>query len=249
MKLRSWLLSVGVLCCAALVVGQAYGEDKKDEKKPEAKKEAAAPAPEKKADAPKDAKPAGGDKKPEAGGKPAGGPEMSAEEMAMMEAMGKAGTPGPAHDAFKPLLGSWTYTLKMRMTPTSQWMELAGTIERKAILGGHYFQEDVAGPAMGPGGPFQGIGMMGYDNTMKKYVGSWMDNMSTALQTYVGDFDAAKKTFTMTGEFADPTDGGKMKKSKTVMTIKDDKSHTVQMFMPGKDGKEFLSFDMNCTKK
>ena len=44
--------------------------------------------------------------------------------------------------------------------------------------------------------PFQGLGFTGYDNHPKKYVGVWIDNMTTSIMTSSGTFDAGGKTFT-----------------------------------------------------
>lgn len=245
MKLRNWLLSVSVLCCTALIVGQTFGEDKKDEKKPaEAKKDAPPAGGEKKPEAPKDARATGGEKKPEGGA-----PAMSAEEAKAMEAWMKAMMPGPEHEVLKKLSGSWTYALKHRMDPNMPWGENAGTIERKMIMGGRIMQEDVKGPSVIPGAPpFEGIGLSGYDNVQKKYWGTWNDNMGTGIMNMVGTADASGKVITYSAEYWDPM-SGKLKKQKHVCTLKDDKTNVLQMFDTDKDGKEFLSFDMTCTKK
>jgi hypothetical protein len=213
--------------------GVVHAQDKKDDKKP--------------AEVKKDAPPAAGEKKPEApkDGKTA----ASADADAMMASWMKAMTPGPEHEKLKAWAGSWAYTAKMRFSPDSPWQDTSGTCERKMIMGGRVVYEDVKGPPMGPGGPpFEGLGLTGYDNVTKKYWASWTDNMGTGVMNLSGTADTAGKVITMTGECASPMTG-KPEKHKHVMTINDDKTHAVQMYGYGPDGKEYLSFEMTCTKK
>ena len=45
---------------------------------------------------------------------------------------------------------------------------------------------------------FKGMGIEGYDNVKKKFVGSWIDNMGTGIMMSEGTYDPATKTFTYT---------------------------------------------------
>src|SRR5438876_12293920 len=55
---------------------------------------------------------------------------------------------------------------------------------------------------------FKGMGIEGYDNTKKKFVGSWIDNMGTGIAFSEGTYDPATKTFTYTSEM-EPVPGMK----------------------------------------
>ena len=46
--------------------------------------------------------------------------------------------------------------------------------------------------------PFEGMGIVGYDNLLKKFVSVWIDNMGTGLMPGTGTYDAATKTYTYT---------------------------------------------------
>lgn len=187
------------------------------------------------------------DKKP---APPAGGqPAMTPEQMKEMEEWLKTMNPGPEHEKLKPLAGSWTYTLKMRHGgPEAPWQEMSGTIERKWIMGGRYLMETVTGPPLMPGMPnFEGMALIGYDNVARKHWFIWVDNAGTGSMNFTGTSDSSGKTFTYSGEYLRPD--GKSVRSRHVLTIKDDKTHTAQAFEPGPDGKEFMSFDMTCTRK
>jgi hypothetical protein len=65
---------------------------------------------------------------------------MSAEEKAMMEAMVKAGTPGPNHQMLASIAGDWTYKARMWMNPTAQPTESTGTVSYTTLFGGRYVE-------------------------------------------------------------------------------------------------------------
>src|SRR5687768_222046 len=100
--------------------------------------------------------------------------------------------PGPEHELLKKLEGSWEATAKGGPAETK------GTMTWKMDLGGLWliskFEGDFAGQK------FHGHGMDSYDPHKKKYVGVWVDSMSTSPLVMEGTFDKDKKTLTMTGE-------------------------------------------------
>jgi hypothetical protein len=68
-----------------------------------------------------------------------------------------------------------------------------------------------------------------YDAAKKKYVGVWIDSMSTAPMVMEGTFDAAKKTLTMVGDGPGPD--GKPTKHRTVSEWKDEDTIHFGMYM------------------
>jgi hypothetical protein len=71
-----------------------------------------------------------------------------------------------------------------------------------SILGGRFIMMKYSGTMMGQ--PFEGIQIVGYDNMQGKYLTFWIDNSSTAFFLLSGTYDAAKKTWTDSGRWADP---------------------------------------------
>ena len=164
-------------------------------------------------------------------------------DAAAMQAMMAAMTPGEHHEHLKKLVGNHNYTMKMWMDPTAPPTESTGKRSAELLLGGRFLQEKFTGTFMGM--PFEGIGLMGYDNVKKEYVGTWIDNMGTGMMTSHGQCD--KTGWTMTGEGTDPTTG-KTWTSRSVVKIVDDNTFTMEMFAPGPDGKEFKMFEMTCKR-
>ena len=125
-------------------------------------------------------------------------------------------------------------------------MESTGSVERKWMLGNRYIQEEVKGNMMGMS--FEGFGVTGYDKLQKLYHSFWIDNMGTGTWSMTGTADAAGKVFTFTGENFDPMVGQKTKGRSTVEFV-DNNKHVMKMYGPGPDGKEFMNFEMTCTRK
>jgi len=113
------------------------------------------------------------------------------------------------HKLLADMNGSWNYNIKMWMNPdpNAKPQESKGTATRKSAMGGRYAVMDVTGKMQMPGEDgkmkvmeFKGMGIEGYDNVKKKFVSSWIDNMSTGIQFSEGTYDPASKTFTFTSE-------------------------------------------------
>jgi Protein of unknown function (DUF1579) len=175
-------------------------------------------------------------------------PQMTEESKKMMEVWMKYAMPSEAHKKIMAMAGSYSITSKSRMDPVSPFMESSGTCEKKAVLGDRWIQEHCNGTAMANMPPFEGFGMMGYDNYKQQYEMHWFDNMSTMGFTMKGTADAAGKVITMKGTYEDPM----TKKTKTgrwVWTIMDANKQKLELFDQDKAGKEFLSTEINYTRK
>ncbi len=142
----------------------------------------------------------------------------SPDEKAVMEAMLKAATPGENHKKLEPFVGKWDVTMKMWMDPNKPPTESKATAETKWVLGGRYIRIQVTGDFGGM--KFEGVGVTGYDNLRKTYVGAWIDNFGTGISTSTGTADAEGKVFTYIGEELDPITKQKIK-SRDVQKIVD----------------------------
>jgi hypothetical protein len=86
----------------------------------------------------------------------------------LLKALAENGKPGPEHKKLEPLVGDWTFTLKLWTNPNESPAEVQGTVERKWIMGGRFVQETVKGKCE-CGNTFEGLGLLGYDNAQKKF--------------------------------------------------------------------------------
>jgi hypothetical protein len=181
--------------------------------------------------------------------------QPSAEEMQkMMAQMMELGKPGENHKLLAEMAGSWTYTMKMMMDPTTgKPSESKGTATRKAMFDGRYFTFDVSGKFQMPGKDgkpvnmdFKGMAIEGYDNVKKKFISSWIDNMSTMMMNSEGTYDAATKTFTYMAECEMMP--GMRTKMREVIKIADKDHHTFEMYEDRGTG-ETKSMEIAYTRK
>lgn len=168
-------------------------------------------------------------------------PAMSPEEQAMMQKWMEYSTPNDHHKILAQKVGNWNTTVKMWMSPDAPPGESKGTSTFEMALGGRYLMDHSSGET--PMGPFEGMGVTGYDNLKKKYVVGWIDNMGTGVLGAEGDYDAKTKTFTYLGESPDVESGKYVKSRTTEKWVSADK-WVMESYVPGKDGKEYKCMEI-----
>ena len=173
-------------------------------------------------------------------------PQMSAEEKAMMEAFAKMAAVGENHKLLEYMLGDWTTVAKMWMQPGVPPTESLGTCSSKGTMGGRYIVSEHKGMMMGKS--FEGVATTGYDNTTGKFVGTWMDNMSTGIMLTTGSYDPAAKSFTYWSEGPDPMQPKVMVKVREVFKVVDKDKHLMEWYET-RDGKEAKTMEVTYTRK
>ncbi|HEV2719433.1 MAG TPA: DUF1579 domain-containing protein [Thermoanaerobaculia bacterium] len=174
-------------------------------------------------------------------------PKKAADDMqkAQMEAWMKASTPGDAHKKLDGMIGTWDVTVKSWMAPGTPPMESTGTAVNTWVLGGRWVHEEFTGSFMNM--PFNGIGYTGYDNIKKQYVGTWMDNMSTAVMMSTGK-GGSGSTMEFASSMDDPMTGKAMPVTEKLV-VTDADHHMMEMWSPGPDGKMFKMMEIWYTRK
>ena len=174
-------------------------------------------------------------------------PAMDPAKQAAMEAMQRLGSPSEAHAVLKPLAGTWTYTGEFQMSPEEAPEVMTGTTTNTLIFGGRFLRQETAGQ-MKDMPPFEGVGILGYDNVRKEYQSVWYDNMNTALMTGAGQYDPAAKALTLQGEFSCPMTGEAHRAFRDVWTIVDQDHTTYQSYMRTPEGREFKAMEIRYTR-
>jgi hypothetical protein len=168
--------------------------------------------------------------------------DMSPEQQ---QAMMKAMTPGEHHKHLARFAGKFEYTSKMWMAPGAPAMESKGTSESKMIMGGRYLQDLVEGDAMGM--PFEGLGIMGYDNVAGEYTFAWIDNMGTGITRATGKCSNDGKVITLEGSVPYPGMPDPVP-FKEVITYVDAKHHKLEWFMPSQKGEMFKTMELSYVR-
>jgi hypothetical protein len=176
-----------------------------------------------------------------------GMPEMSAQEMAMMEAWMKAGTPGPHHANLAKLEGAWDLEVKWWMPGRDEPVVSKATSRTQMVLGGRFLHEMVEGEGL-DGGSFEGAGLTGYDNSQQRYVAMWADTMSTALMTSAGHCNEEFTACTYFTESWDPAERT-LTVGKSVERVRGPDTRVVKFYETAPDGSERLSMEITYTRK
>lgn len=165
---------------------------------------------------------------------------------AMEEMMAKLAAPGPQHERLKKMAGDWNLTVKWTWDPSQPMQTTNSTSTITTLMDGRYCQEQSSGEMMGR--PFQGMGLTGYDNVLKKYESVWIDNAGTGIMHSEGTPDASGNVVNWTGEESDPMTG-KPTKVRMVTRFLDDNHHVFEMYIKDPAGKEYKSMEISYERK
>ncbi len=167
-------------------------------------------------------------------------------EAEMMAKWTEFATPSAGHKALNHKTGRWNLKVKMYMTPGAPAVESPGTSETRWIMDGRYLEDNTVGSAMGQ--PFVGHGLSGYDNLTGKYSNVWIDNMGTGLMTSEGTYDQKTRTFTYTSRSPDVI-SGKYVDTRVVEKVIDNDHWTMQMYGPDSSGKEYMTMEIEYSRR
>jgi hypothetical protein len=128
--------------------------------------------------------------------KTAAGAHGGMDKAAMEARMKELGTPGPAHAELKKMVGTWEIQMKCWEDPSQPPQESSGTSQMEMSFDRHLV-EHFTGTLMGQ--PYEGTGLLGFNNATKEYEHVWRDSMNTGMMWSHGT-KSADGTLTMTGE-------------------------------------------------
>lgn len=183
-----------------------------------------------------------------AGGQdPASDPQM--EEM--MKKWVEIATPGEKHKNLDAYAGAWDIAGKLKFAEEAPWIESKSEAKSEWMMGGRFLVQHVKGepiPGMPLTHPFEGIAVLGYDNSAKKYNAIWFDNYGTMMMIANGDADASGKVITLRGSCEDPMTG-QPAAFRWVYRSEGKDAFVMEMYGPGPDGKEFMNGELKYSRK
>lgn len=169
---------------------------------------------------------------------------VRAQDDAAMKAWQAYMTPGNVHQMIAKSDGNWNEDITMWMTPGAPPTKSKSTCVNTMILGGRYQQSIHKGNMMGM--PFEGVGLLGYDNAKKIFVSTWIDNFGTGMMYMEGTWDNASKSITFKGSTVDPSTGKDMN-VREVMKFIDDKNMLMEMYATV-NGNEMKTMEIKISK-
>lgn len=154
--------------------------------------------------------------------------------------------PGPMHEHFRPLVGTWLAVGRAFCDPQGPPQESTGTMRTDLLMGGRYLHSTYTDNSKQH--PFSGILILAYNNILGRYESTWIDSMSTGVMFSTGSADPMGRVFTLIAEVPDPATG-MSRRIKSVTSIINHDRNTYHMYeiMPG--GSERMTLDVVYTRK
>lgn len=175
----------------------------------------------------------------------AGQGEMSPEQKEMMARMEAYSTVNENHALLATLAGSWKATIEHKMTAEAPAETSEGTSQNVMVFGGRFLEQVYQGEFNG--NPFEGKGIMGYDNIQKKFQGLWYDSMATGIMISTSTYDSVAKVFSEEGQLSCPMTNGQ-RTFRGVTTLTDADHYSYEMFMKDEAGSEFRSMRIDYAR-
>lgn len=154
----------------------------------------------------------------------------------------KMGQPGEPHQKLATLCGNWTSDATFIME--SGEIKSAGKSAHAMMLGGRFLKMEYSGDMMGS--PFNGMGLLAYNNVTQQYQSLWIDSMSTGFSLQNGQASDGGATITLLGEWQGPE--GMRMPQKSVWTLPVDGKARLQMYSRrGESSEWILEGDLHYT--
>ena len=141
--------------------------------------------------------------------------------------------------------GEWEEDISMILAPGAPEQKMKATCVNRMLLDGRYQEGKHTGNFQGM--PFNGIGILAYDNVLKMFVNTWIDNFGTGLMYMTGNWDEKTKTIDLKGSMTDPM-SGKAVPVRQVLTIVDEKTQILEQYTQV-NGKDFLNMKIVMKRK
>ncbi len=144
--------------------------------------------------------------------------------------------PTDEHKLLAREAGTWEGEMKMYMSGPDAEPTTVPVVEKNTMMdtGMWLISEFEAGP-------FKGHGVFGFDPDQKKYIGSWVDNMSTSMGIMKGTHDSKTDETTYLSTAKNPATG-KMAPTKSVGRMMGNDKRQFTMYMQGPDGKSWVKW-------
>ena len=139
------------------------------------------------------------------------------------------------HEWLQSTAGSWRVSCQYFVEDGAPPMDAEG-IDQVTMVGGFWreshFQAEVLGSTT------IGRMLLGYDPSLRCFVGSWCDSSDPFLYTYKGQLNEAQDTLELIGDNIDPT-SGQPARYRSVEKLESSDRRTMELFVKLPDGGEF----------
>jgi hypothetical protein len=142
--------------------------------------------------------------------------------------------PVKEHEWLKKFVGEWDTSVEIYMEPGKPPMTCKGS-ETAKMIGGFWIIGEGKSEMMGT--PMSSLITLGYDPAKKKYIGTWIDGMSSYLWQYEGTVNEAGTLLTLESSGPCPMTPGKLREFRETVEFKDPDHRIFTSSIKGDDGK------------
>lgn len=162
-----------------------------------------------------------------------------------MKAWQESMTPGKYHKWLASFDGEWTGEMKMWTDPSQPPMASKLSTTNEMVMNGLYQRSTHSGEMMGM--PFKGEGIVAYDNSKKKFITTWIDNMGSGIMTMEGALDESGNVLITKGTMTDPMTGKDIGIRQVLTYASEDKHHFEMYMIDG--GNEMKTMEITYHRK
>lgn len=142
--------------------------------------------------------------------------------------------PVAEHVWLEKFVGEWAIQSQATMAPDQPPMECSGTLSSRR-LGSFWVLNEMKSDWAGDS--ITSVQTIGYDETTKKYVGTWVDSMTAHMWRYEGNIDASGKVLTLDADGPNFMSAGKMTKFQDIYEFKSKDEIVMTSKMLSENGK------------
>lgn len=164
------------------------------------------------------------------------------------------GKPGPSHRLLNMFVGTWNTRTTMYGTDVDPQTGIAdststsvhrGKAKTSWTLGNRFVREEFEGEMLGV--PFQGFGLMGYDNGARRFTNMWVDSLATSMMNAQGKYFAEENRFEFVGRVYDPLISAE-RNVRTTIAIISPREYLVTTYEPSPKGQEMKTLEIRYEK-
>ena len=137
------------------------------------------------------------------------------------------------HDWLQQFVGEWDSEAECFMDPDGPPVKSRGR-ERIRALGGFWIVSEIEAEMMDR--PFRTVQILGFDPHKERFIGSWVDTMTSFMWHYEGTLNEARNLLTLHTEGPCPMRSGGLSKFRETLEIRDRDHKVYTSSIQGEDG-------------
>jgi hypothetical protein len=167
-------------------------------------------------------------------------------QVASRQAAEDPGAPSVHHEILNRIAGKWEHSISLWRSPGADPESIVMEADYRWILGGRFLRGVYTGYI--EGAYFEARDVVGYDNLRGEYQSLWVDNEATGFTLATGRYDKRQNALILEGTQDNLEKKVKDEPFRFIYRFGDEKSMTIEVHVPGPDGKMFRRVEVKATR-